>query len=87
VEEVHAEEGVDRNWIPIDINAEIRTEMSRLGPAPNLKRVSFNNTPMIINPDVNTHEYDIIQDIKDQKANVTIGHSDSSYMTMRCTKS
>ena len=68
-----SEEGVENNRIPVDISAEIRKEISGPDLEQNRKRVSFSDTPVIINPDVNTHEYDIIQDIKDQKANVTIG--------------
>ena len=72
-EAVDSEEGVGNNRIPIDISAEIRTEISGPDIVRNQKKVSFNDTPLIINPHVSTHEYNIIQDIKEQKANVTIG--------------
>ena len=36
-------------------------------------RVRFDDTLVFIEPERKVDEYDIIQDIKDQKANVTIG--------------
>ena len=84
-EEVHSEEGVERNRIPIDISAEIRTEISGPDVIPNRKKVSFNDIPVVIGPEVSTSEYDIIQDIKDQKANVTIGqllHDNITYQRL-----
>ena len=72
-EVVQSEKGVEPNRIPVDISAEIRTEISGPDIVRHQKKVSFSNSPVIINPDVGTNEYNIVQDIKDQKANVTIG--------------
>ena len=79
------EEGVRLNRIPVDISAEIQTEISAADIGRQEKKVSFSDTPVIINPDASAHEYDIIQDIKDQKANVTIRqllHDNMSYQKL-----
>jgi len=72
-EKTNLEGEADRNKLPPDISAEIRTELSRPPIVPTRRRVSFSDDPVIIEPDVRPHEYNIIQDIKDQKANATIG--------------
>jgi hypothetical protein len=51
------------------------------------KTVRFDDVPVIIksNPDIRIDEYDIIRDIKDQKANVTIGqllHDNTNYQKL-----
>src|SRR4029078_4166513 len=48
------------------------------------RKVRFHDTPIIIQPEQNRQvdEYDILQDIKEQKANVTIGqllHDNANY--------
>ena len=48
---------------------------------PHLK-VRFDDTPVSIEPEQKVDDFDIIQDMKDQKANVTIGqllHSNANY--------
>lgn len=37
------------------------------------RKVRFSDSPIFIEPEKKGNEYDILQDIKDQKANVTIG--------------
>ena len=46
------------------------------------REVRFDETPVVIQLDSKPDEYDIIQDIKDQKANATIGqllHDNPNY--------
>ena len=84
-DEAHSEEGVEQNRIPIDISAEIRTEIAGPDSAAIRKKVSFRDEPVIINPVTHAHEYNIIQDIKDQKANATIGqllHDNAAYQKL-----
>lgn len=74
-----------RNRIPIDVSEEIRSEFFGPEKMSNRKTVSFNDTPVVINPIVDAHEYNIVQDIKDQKANVTIGqllHDNAAYQKL-----
>ena len=49
------------------------------------ERVRFDDIPVIIEPEVKPDDYNIIQDIKDQKANVTIGqllHDNANYQKL-----
>ena len=49
------------------------------------KRVRFDDIPVIIEPEVKLDDYDIIQDIKDKKANITIGqllHDNVNYQKL-----
>lgn len=69
-----AEKGVESGPAIPDIVTEIRSEVDRMqGEQP--KKVSFSNFPVTIIPSgkATLDEYDILQDIKEQKANVTIG--------------
>ena len=48
-------------------------------------RVRFDDTPVFIEPERKVDDYDIIQDIKDQKANVTIRqllHDNANYQKL-----
>ena len=71
---VQPEKGVvENNKIPDD-QCRIPEGMAK-SDSPPRKEVRFKENPMVILPsrDVRVDEYDILQDIKDQKANVTIG--------------
>ena len=49
------------------------------------RKVRFDDVPIIIEPERKLDDYDIIQDIKDQKANVTIGqllHDNTNYQKL-----
>jgi hypothetical protein len=72
---VHIEKGVEENRLPIDISSEVGRVITDSNPRIVPKTVRFDDVPVIIktNPDIQIDEYDIIRDIKDQKANVTIG--------------
>jgi hypothetical protein len=72
---VHVEKGVEENRLPIDISSEVGNAITYSNPRNDPKIVKFDDIPVIIktNPDIRIGEYDIIRDIKDQKANVTIG--------------
>ena len=69
------EKTVEENRIPRDISREVREDLAdpehTLKPAS--RTIKFDKTPVIIKPDLKPDEYDIIQDIKEQKANATIG--------------
>ena len=69
------EKGVEERRIPRDISIEVRDDLEKtnLGVVTEPKKVRFDDIPVIIEPEVKPDDYDIIQDIKDQKANVTIG--------------
>jgi len=58
-----------------DVSGEIRNhlEQSRLVPEPVPRKVTFDDVPIFIKPELQVDDYNIVQDIKDQKANVTIG--------------
>ena len=78
------EKRIERDWILEDINMEVRKEVEkaalRLDPPP--RKVIFDDVPVIIELEAKLDEYDIIQDIKDQKANITIGqflHKNANY--------
>ena len=77
------EEGVESPRSLPDISPEIIEELNR-NPEPPEKRVQFREAPTVIRSDVRIRvdEYDILQDIKEQKANVTIGqllHDNANY--------
>jgi hypothetical protein len=81
---VHLEKGVEENRLPIDISSEVGRAIADSNPRIVPKTVRFDDVPVIIksNPDIWIDEYDIIRDIKDQKANVTIGqllHDNTNY--------
>ena len=65
-----------RSCIPMDISTEIQEQVAKQisDSDPSPRKVRFNDIPVIIEPERKPNDYDIIQDIKDQKANVTIGH-------------
>jgi hypothetical protein len=84
---VHVEKGVEENRLPIDISSEVGRAITDSNPRIVPKTVRFDNTPVIIktNLDIRIDEYDIIRDIKDQKANVTIGqllHNNTNYQKL-----
>ena len=81
------EKGVEENRIPRDVSREVREYLAdpehTLKPASRIVR--FDETPVIIQPDLKPDEYDIIQDIKEQKANATIGqllHDNPNYQKL-----
>ena len=72
---VATEKGVGISRIPTDISAEVRQQLGELDSHPDRspRKVRFDDVPIIIEPERKPDDYNIIQDIKDQKANVTIG--------------
>jgi hypothetical protein len=73
--------------LPIDISSEVGREITDSNPKIVPKTVRFDDIPVIIktNPDIQIDEYDIIRDIKDQKANITIGqllHDNTNYQKL-----
>ena len=81
------EKGVGESRIPRDISLEVRDNLERtnLGAATEPKKVRFEDIPVIIELEVKPDDYDIIQDIKDQKVNVTIGqllHDNANYQKL-----
>jgi hypothetical protein len=69
---VHVEKGVEENRLPIDISSEVG-------------RAITDSNPRIVPKTVRFDDYDIIRDIKDQKANVTIGqllHDNTNYQKL-----
>ena len=77
------EKGVEENRIPRDINREVREDLANPELTP--KWVRFDDSPVIIQPDLKPNEYDIIHDIKEQKANATIGqllHDNPNYQKL-----
>jgi hypothetical protein len=69
----NSENGVEARGIPEDISEEVRRDLTRSGLRTPLPRVRFDDTPVFIEPERKVDDYDIVQDIKNQKANVTIG--------------
>ena len=69
------EKRVEEKRIPRDISREVREDLGEPEQAfnPPSRKVRFYETLVIIQPDLKPDEYDIIQDIKEQKANATIG--------------
>ena len=79
------ENGVGISRVPEDISEEVRQDLTRSGLPTQLSRVRFDDTPVFIEPTRKVDDYDIIQDIKDQKANVTIGqllHDNANYQKL-----
>ena len=81
------EKGVEESRTPRDISREVRKDLANLEitPKTSAKTVRFDETPVIIQPDLKPDEYDIIQDIKEQKANATIGqllHDNPNYQKL-----
>ena len=70
---VEAGSGVDPHRIPEDVSAEVRRELGDSGSPPIRMAVTFDDVPVIIPAALRVDEYDIVEDIKSQKANVTIG--------------
>jgi hypothetical protein len=84
---VHLEKGIEENRLPIDISSKVGRAIADSNPKIVLKTVRFDDVPVVIksNPDIRIDEYDIIRDIKDQKANVTIGqllHDNANYQKL-----
>jgi hypothetical protein len=84
---VQVEKGVEENRLPIDISSKVGRAIADSNPKIVPKSVRFENVPVIIksNPDIRVDEYDIIRDIKDQEANVTIGqllHDNTNYQKL-----
>ena len=77
--------GVGTSRISKDISDKIKQELSRSSlQTPHLK-VRFDDTPIFIELEQKVDENDIIEDIKDQKANVTIGqllHDNANYQKL-----
>jgi len=72
--------------IPEDVSIEVRSKLGDVpslqkegsfltsNPLPSSRKVRFNDEPIFIEPKKKEeHEYNILQNIKEQKANVTIG--------------
>ena len=81
---VAIEKGVEENRIPRDISREVRNDLAEPEPTSKTsgRTVRFDEIPVIIQPDLKPDEYDIIQDIKEQKVNATIGqllHDNPNY--------
>jgi Fe-S-cluster formation regulator IscX/YfhJ len=73
--------------LPIDISSKVGRAITDSNPRIVPKTVRFDDVPVIIktNPDIRIDEYDIIRDIKDQKANVTIRqllHDNTNYQKL-----
>ena len=80
-----SENGVETNRIPEDINEEVRQELVRSDLPILHSRVRFNDILVFIEPERKVDDSIIIQDIKDQKANVTIGqllHDNANYQKL-----
>jgi hypothetical protein len=83
----NVEKGVEENRLPIDISSEVGRAITDSNPKIVPKTVRFDDVPVIIksSPDIRIDEYDIIRDIKDQKANVKIGqllHDNTNYQKL-----
>ena len=79
------ENRVGTSRLPEDISEEVRQDLTRSGLPTQLPRVRFDDTLVFIEPERKTDDYDIIQDIKYQKANVTIGqllHDNANYQKL-----
>ena len=84
---VSVEKGIEENRIPRDISREVKEDLVEPDQALTLpsRKVRFDETPVVIQPDPKPDEYDIIQNIKDQKANATIGqllHDNPNYQKL-----
>ena len=70
-----------------DISVEVMKmlEESRPTPRAETRKVAFKDVPVIISPQLKVDESDILQDIKDQHANVTFGqllHDNVNYQKL-----
>ena len=79
--------GVEESRIPRDISVEVREQLEKtnLSVETSPRRVRFDDISIIIEPKVKPDDYDIIQDIKDQKENVTIVqllHDNANYQKL-----
>ena len=84
---VALEKGVGEDRIPRDISRATREALAESEPTSETsgRTVRFNEIPVFIQPDPKPDEYDIIQDIKEQKANATIGqllHDNPNYQKL-----
>ena len=80
-----AENGVEARGIPEDISEEVRQDLTRSDLRTPHPKVTFDDNPVFIEPELKVDDYDIVQDIKDQKANVTIGqllHDNTNYQKL-----
>ena len=66
---------MDTPRLPEDISVEVRKMLEKSGliPRAEIRKVAFKDIPVVISPQLRVDEYDILQDIKDQHANVTFG--------------
>ena len=81
------EKGMEENRIPKDISREVRKELEESRQTPDLLilKVRFDETSVIIQSDIKPDEYEIIRDIKEQKANATIRqllHNNPNYQKL-----
>ena len=81
------EKGVEEDRISKDVSREVKKDLEEFGWTfdPPSRRVRFEENPIVIQLDLKPNEYDIIQDIKDQKANATIGqllHDNPNYQKL-----
>jgi hypothetical protein len=84
---VTPEKGVENLHIPINVRHDVKRnlEVSGTVPDPPRKSVTFEDVPVFINPELKMDEYDILQDVKNQEANITIGqllHDNASYQKL-----
>ena len=80
-----SENGIGTSTIPEDIIEEVRQELSRFGLQTPHPRVRFDDTPVFIELEQKVDEYNIIEDIKDQKANVKVEqllHDNTNYQKL-----
>ena len=82
-EAAEVEKGEEQSELVPDISAEVRVEVNRNQESPEC-RVRIDETSIFIQPKprMMVDEYDILQDIREQKANVTIGqvlHHNGNY--------
>ena len=64
---VELEKGVGHQLISIDNNQKVREELDQPAELSELIqwKVTFDDTPIFVNPDLKVDKYDIVQDIKD----------------------
>ena len=82
-----AEKGVGVSRIPTDISTEVQKHLEELDSYPDWspRKVRFDDVPIIIESERKPNDYDIIQGIRDRKANVTIGqllHDNTNYQKL-----
>ena len=88
---ITSEKGVEEDRLAIDISSEVRGSLGQLDgsgeryPGPVERTVTFDDTPVVINPGLKVDEYDIVQDINQQLAKVTFGqllHDNTNYQKL-----